>query len=163
MSVWNLPCMLGWHRPWPHTCSKKDPEVGFLQQLQIFAVSEGFWCLFLYLLLSQNSIPLLPPWSQVVGMGLTPTLPQGLATAHIWPVRALPPSGHSDERKYGHVTHAGPMSVILRTLARGSGKEVLAGRNITLEIMAGAIWRRSSTQNKAELSKGERQIPDDSI
>lgn len=55
------------------------------------------------------------------------------------------------------------MSVILRTLARGSGKEVLAGRNITLEIMAGAIWRRRSTQNKAELSKGERQIPDDSI
>lgn len=54
------------------------------------------------------------------------------------------------------MTHTGPMSVILSTLARGSGKEVLAGWNISLEILAGATWRRRSTQNKAELSKGER-------
>ena len=96
-------------------------------------------------------------------MGLTGTLPQGLAAAQAWPVRARLPSGHSDERRHGPVTHTGPMSVILSTLARGSGKEALAGRNISLEILAGATWRRMSTQNKAEVSKGERQIPEDSI
>lgn len=37
--------------------------------------------------------------------------------------------------------HTGPMRVILRTLARASEKDVLAGRNISLEILAGTTWR----------------------
>lgn len=37
--------------------------------------------------------------------------------------------------------HTGPMRIILRTLARGSKKEVLADRNINLEILAGTTWR----------------------
>lgn len=72
-----------WHRQWPHTLSKKNPVVGS----RIFAaaselstiVLEGFCCLLLYLLLSQNSIPWLFLWSQVDQVGLTPALRQGQA------------------------------------------------------------------------------------
>lgn len=93
--VRNLLCILGlaqtvpswaWHRQClalPHTCSKKNPVVGS----RTFAVAselpsivlDGFYCLFLYLLLSHNSIPSLFPWSQVDQVGLTPALQQGLA------------------------------------------------------------------------------------
>lgn len=59
------------------------------------------------------------------------------------------------------MTHTGPMRIIPRTLTRDSGKEMLAGRNISLEILADASWRTRAAQNKAELSKGERHIPED--
>lgn len=97
--VWNLPCILGLaqavatHRQQEGSCCWKWDFCSSFRSLLSTIVSEGFCCLFLYLRLSQNSIPLLPLRSQLVQMGLTPTLPQGLAllgqSEHCIPLAAV--------------------------------------------------------------------------
>lgn len=108
----------------------------------------GSLLLFLYLLLLPDRHPF--PFVVEPGSsdGLTPILPQRLthatclasqSSAFLWPQRL--------------VTRAGPMRIIPRTFARDHRKNVLAVRNVSLEILASTPHEVSTGQSRVAQSR----------